>query len=63
MSIRINVAAATLVALLTLPCVVLAQPVLLPSASLTGDDPDGTLAAFGDVKFRAGENDGQRHAC
>ena len=53
MKIRFMVALVTCFAMLTLPLMAHAQPVLVPSAALAGDDPDGTLSAFGDA-FGAG---------
>jgi hypothetical protein len=49
MKFRFKTAAFALIAVFALPTVVAAQPVLLPSASLAGDDPDGTLTIFGDA--------------
>lgn len=48
MNIRIR-SVVPFVAVLVLPVMALAQPVLIPDSSLTGDDPDGTSSAFGDA--------------
>jgi hypothetical protein len=49
MIIRFRAAATIAAVFLTLPLVASAQATLLPNASLAGDDPDGTLSAFGDA--------------
>lgn len=46
---KLKTAAFLLVVAFALPSIVVAQPVLFPSASLTGDDPDGTGTGFGDA--------------
>ena len=48
-------ATAVFAVMLLVPIAALAQPVLLPDSSLTGDDPDGTLHAFGDAYAAAAD--------
>ena len=50
---RFHAAATTFVAVVALPLLAFAQPVLVPDSSLAGDDADGTFSAFGDA-FGAG---------
>jgi len=49
MNKNFKAAALLLVVTFAFPLAATAQPVLIPGASLTGDDPDGTVVAFGDA--------------